>query len=104
MERFNLLSVALGLACLAGINLYLTVFVTGLAIHQHWIVLAPSYQSLEILGQPWIIAIAGILYLLEFSPTKFPGSIPLGTPSTPSSGRSGERCLRFKCWAITPLF
>jgi hypothetical protein len=72
VERFNLLSVALGLACLAGINLYLTVFVTGLAIHQHWIVLAPSYQSLEILGQPWIIAIAGMLYLLEFFADKIP--------------------------------
>lgn len=72
MERFNLLSVALGLACLAGINLYLTVFVTGLAIHQQWIVLAPNYQSLEILGQPWIIAIAGILYLLEFFADKIP--------------------------------
>jgi hypothetical protein len=72
VERFNLLSVALGLACLAGINLYLTVFVTGLAIHQHWIVLAPNYQSLEILGQPWIIAIAGILYLLEFFADKIP--------------------------------
>ena len=72
MERFNLLSVALGLACLAGINLYLTVFVTGLAIHQHWIVLAPNYQALEILDQPWIIAIAGILYLLEFFADKIP--------------------------------
>jgi hypothetical protein len=65
-------SVALGLACLAGINLYLTVFVTGLAIHQHWIVLSPGYQSLEILGQPWIIAIAGLLYLLEFFADKIP--------------------------------
>lgn len=63
---------ALGLACLAGINLYLTVFVTGLAIHYHWIVLAPSYQSLEILGQPWIIILAGILYLLEFFADKIP--------------------------------
>ena len=72
MDRFNLVSVALGLACLAGINLYLTVFVTGLAIHYHWIVLAPSYQSLEILGQPWIIAIAGLLYLLEFFADKIP--------------------------------
>jgi hypothetical protein len=72
VDRFNLLSVALGLACLAGINLYLTVFVTGLAIHQHWIFLAPNYQSLEMLGQPWIIAIAGILYLLEFFADKIP--------------------------------
>jgi hypothetical protein len=72
VDRFNLLSVALGLACLAGINLYLTVFVTGLAIHFHWIALAPNYQSLEVLGHPWIIAIAGILYLLEFFADKIP--------------------------------
>ena len=72
MDKFNLLSVALGLACLAGINLYLTVFVTGLAIHFHWITLAPQYQSLEILGQPWLIALAGIFYLLEFFADKVP--------------------------------
>ena len=72
MDRFNVLSVALGLACLAGIDLYLTVFATGLAIHFHWIALSPSYQSLEVLGQPWIIIIAGILYLLEFFADKVP--------------------------------
>jgi len=72
VDRFNLLSVALGLACLAGINLYLTVFVTGLAIHFHWIVLGSNYQSLEILGQPWIIVLAGIFYALEFFADKIP--------------------------------
>ena len=72
MDKFNLLSVALGLACLAGINLYLTVFATGLAIHFHWITLAPNYQSLEVLGQPWIIGIVGILYLLQFLADKVP--------------------------------
>ena len=72
MDRFNPIAVALSLACLAGIDLYLTVFVTGLAIHLHWITLSPSYQSLEVLGQPWIIIIAGILYLLEFLADKVP--------------------------------
>ena len=72
MERLDLLAVALGLACLAGINLYLTVFVTGLAIHFHWITLAPAYQSLEVLGHPAIITIAGILYFLEFFADKIP--------------------------------
>ena len=72
MERLDLLSVALGLAALAGINLYLTVFATGLAIHFHWITLAARYQSLEILGNPWIIGIAGVLYLLEFFADKIP--------------------------------
>lgn len=72
MDRFNLLSVALGLACLAGINLYLTVFVTGLAIHFHWITLSPAYQSLDVLANPWIIGIAGLFYLLEFFADKVP--------------------------------
>ncbi|MEP6698119.1 MAG: DUF4126 domain-containing protein [Verrucomicrobiota bacterium] len=72
MDRFNLLSVALGLACLAGVNLYLTVFVTGLAINQHWIVLSPNYHSLEVLGHPWIVIIAGVLYFLEFFADKIP--------------------------------
>jgi Domain of unknown function (DUF4126) len=72
VERLNLLSVALGLACLAGINLYLTVFVSGLAIHFHWITLTPAYQSLEVLGHPAVIIISGILYFLEFIADKVP--------------------------------
>lgn len=72
MERLDLLAVALGLAALAGVNLYLTVFATGLAIHFQWITLAPQYQSLSVLGDPWIITIAGILYFLEFFADKIP--------------------------------
>jgi hypothetical protein len=72
VEKLDLLAVALGLAALAGINLYLTVFVTGLAIHFHWITLAPQYQSLEVLGSPWIITVAGVLYFLEFFADKIP--------------------------------
>ncbi len=72
MEQLNLLGVALGLAALAGINLYLTVFVTGLAVNQHWITLAPQYQSLEVLGHPAIVTIAGVLYFLEFFADKVP--------------------------------
>ena len=72
MERLHLLSVALGLAALAGINLYLTVFATGLAIHYHWITLAPAYQSLEVLGDPVVVIVAGVLYLVEFFADKIP--------------------------------
>jgi Domain of unknown function (DUF4126) len=72
VERLNLLSVALGLACLAGLNLYLTVFATGLAIHFHWIVLAGQYQSLSILGDPVVVTISGVLFLLEFFADKIP--------------------------------
>jgi hypothetical protein len=56
VEKLDLLAVALGLACLPGINLYATVFVSGLAIHFHWITLAPRYQSLRLrkkTSPPW---------------------------------------------------
>ena len=72
MDHLKLLGVALGLACLAGVNLYLTVFVTGLAIHQHWIILAPEYQSLSVLGNPLVLWISGTLYVLEFFADKIP--------------------------------
>ncbi len=72
MEQLKLLGVALGLASLAGVNLYLTVFVTGLSIHYQWVSLGPNYQSLEVLGHPAVIVIAGILYGLEFLADKIP--------------------------------
>src|SRR5438094_859688 len=72
METLQLLGVALGLATLAGINLYLTVFVTGLAIRMEWIALAPQYHQLEILSDPVIIGIAGFLYFVEFFADKVP--------------------------------
>ncbi|MEO6848916.1 MAG: DUF4126 domain-containing protein [Chthoniobacterales bacterium] len=72
METLRLLSVGLGLATLAGLNLYLTVFVSGLAIHFHWIVLTAQYHQLEVLGDPIVIIIAGVLYFIEFFADKIP--------------------------------
>ncbi len=72
MERLHLLSAALGLAALAGLNLYLTVFATGLAIHYHWITLGPQYQSLAVLGDPIVLTISGVLFALEFFADKIP--------------------------------
>jgi hypothetical protein len=72
VEELQLLGVALGLATLAGLNLYLTVFVTGLAINQQWITLSPQFQSLDVLGDPVIVTVAGILYFLEFFADKVP--------------------------------
>lgn len=72
MDQLKLLGVALGLACLAGLNLYLTVFLTGLAIHLHWIVLDPGYESLNLLANPIVLWISGALYVLEFFADKVP--------------------------------
>lgn len=72
METLKLLGTALGLASLAGINLYLTVFVTGMAIHFQWITLSSAYQQLEILGHPAVLIVSGSLYLVEFFADKVP--------------------------------
>ena len=72
MEILQTLGVALGLASLAGLNLYLTVFVTGLSIQQHWIDVSQTHPDLAILGHPAIIAISGVLFCLQFFADKVP--------------------------------
>jgi hypothetical protein len=72
MDVLETLGVALGLATLAGINLYLTVFVTGMAVQFGWVILPTHLHDLTVLGDPWVIAISGTLYLLEFFADKVP--------------------------------
>ncbi len=72
METLELLGVALGLATLAGLNLYLTVFVTGLAVRMDWIQLADKYQQLDILADPTVLWVSGTLLFLEFFADKVP--------------------------------
>lgn len=66
------LGTALGLATLAGVNLYLTVLVAGLAIRFDWLSLAQQHESLQVLGNPWILGIAGVMFLIEFFADKIP--------------------------------
>jgi Domain of unknown function (DUF4126) len=72
MDVLETLCAALGLATLAGINLYLTVCVTGMAVQFGWVALPSHLQDLSILGDPWVIAISGALYILEFFADKIP--------------------------------
>lgn len=72
MEVFDQLGVALGLASLAGINLYLTAFVSGLAIRFNWIDLAAAHESLALLGNDWVLGVAGALMVIEFFADKIP--------------------------------
>lgn len=72
MEVLQSLGIALGLASLAGISLYLTVFVSGLAIQQHWIDISQTHPDLAILGHPAIVVLAGTLYFVEFFADKVP--------------------------------
>jgi uncharacterized membrane protein len=72
MEVLQRLGIALGFATLAGIDLYLTVFATSLALYNGWIVLSPQYQDLAILGHPTVLIISGFLYFVEFFADKVP--------------------------------
>lgn len=72
MEVLQKLGVALGFATLAGLNLYLTVFATSLAIYNGWLVLTPEYASLQVLGHPAVMIVAGVMYFLEFFADKVP--------------------------------
>ena len=72
MEILSTLGLALGFATLAGVNLYLTTLLTGLAVRFQWVDLADKYESLSILENPWIIGISGTLFLLEFFADKIP--------------------------------
>jgi Domain of unknown function (DUF4126) len=66
------LGIALGLSTLAGLNLYLTVLVAGCAVRFHWLELAGSYGQMAILGNPWVLGVAGGLFLVQFLADKIP--------------------------------
>ena len=72
MEILQQLGVALGLASLAGLNLYFTVLLTGLAVRFHLVDLSSHFQSLDVLGHPLIIMVAGVLFALQFFADKIP--------------------------------
>ncbi len=72
MHILEQLGLALGLASLAGLNLYLTVFLTGLLVRFDALHLAAKYQSLEVLGHDWVLIAAGVLYVIEFCADKVP--------------------------------
>jgi uncharacterized membrane protein len=72
METIDALAVALGLATLAGLNLYLTVLVAGVAIRLEWVTLGGQHTQLAVLGDPWVIGVASLLYVLGFFADKVP--------------------------------
>lgn len=72
MNLIDQLGVALGLATLAGLNLYLTVLVAGCAVRFHWIELSGSYEQMAVLGNPWVLGVAGTLFVIEFFADKMP--------------------------------
>ena len=72
MDLLEQLGVALGLASLAGVNLYLTVLLTGVLVRFDWLHLADKYQHLEVFGHPVVLTVAGVLFVMEFFADKIP--------------------------------
>ena len=80
MDILAQLGVALGLASLAGVNLYLTVLLTGLAVRFNFVQLAAQYQSLDVLAHPLVIIVAGLLFVMQF----FADKMAAATDKAPS--------------------
>lgn len=59
----------LGFSFAAGINLYATVAILGLASRYGWVALPPQYQVFD---NDWIIGTAIVLYVIEFVADKVP--------------------------------
>lgn len=72
MNALEELGLALGLASLAGVNLYLTVLLTGTLVRFDWIQVADRYQHLEVFGHPIVLTVAGVLFVMEFFADKIP--------------------------------
>jgi hypothetical protein len=71
MESFGVLAQALGVAYAAGINVPATVAILGVAQQRGWIGHLPA--GLDVVANPWIIALAAFLYAIEFLITLLPG-------------------------------
>src|SRR5262247_1769021 len=68
-EWITTLGTAMGSAWLSGINLYATVVTLGLLERYHLVKLP---GDLNMLGEWWMIALAGTFYLIEFIADKIP--------------------------------
>jgi hypothetical protein len=69
METLAFLGRTLGFSFAAGINLYATVALIGLASRYGWVALPAEYAMFD---NPWVIGAAIVLYFVEFFADKIP--------------------------------
>lgn len=69
MDWLSTLGMAMGSAWMSGVNLYATVVTLGVLQRFHLVTLP---GDLGMVGEWWVIAIAGALYLIEFVADKIP--------------------------------
>jgi hypothetical protein len=70
MDTIQAISLALGVAWASGINLYAAVLVLGILGNTGYATLPPA---LEVLQDPLVLGVAGVMYFLEFFADKTPG-------------------------------
>jgi hypothetical protein len=69
MEWLVTLGRTMGFSLAAGVNLYATVAILGLASRYQWVQLPDQFKAFD---NPWIIGAAGVLYGVEFVADKVP--------------------------------
>lgn len=69
IESFAVLGRAMGFSFAAGINLYATVAILGLASRYQWVALPEQYRAFD---NDWVIGTAIVLYVVEFVADKIP--------------------------------
>ncbi len=69
MDLLTTLGRTLGFSLAAGVNLYATVAILGLASHFGWVALPPQFRAFD---NPYIIGAALVMYVVEFVADKIP--------------------------------
>lgn len=69
MEPLSTLGRMLGFSFAAGVNLYATVALLGLASRYGWVSLPPQYHAFD---NDWVIGVALVMYVVEFFADKVP--------------------------------
>ncbi len=69
MDALITLGRTLGFSVAAGVNLYATVAILGLASHFGWVALPPQFRVFD---NPYIIGAALVMYVVEFVADKIP--------------------------------
>jgi hypothetical protein len=69
MDTLIFLGRTLGFSFAAGVNLYATIAILGLASRYDWVTLPAEYQVFD---NDWVIALAILLYVVEFFADKIP--------------------------------
>ena len=73
MNPILLLSSAIGMGTLSGLNLYLATCLAGVAIRFDLLQVHDKFQNLAFLANPWLIGASGSLCVVELVADKIPG-------------------------------